>query len=136
MYDNIGSKLKGLARVIFAIALIVLLVVGFVSMGSNPIFGVTVIVLGTVGAWCSSLVLYGLGKVIDVAEKMETGTIKAPKTDRKKVASKGETVSAREGLCEDQMKKVICPNCKEELFFSQTEGDAECPYCGASVHLS
>ena len=125
MYDNIGSKLKGLARVIFAVALIVLLVVGFVSMGSNPIFGVAIIVLGTLGAWCSSLVLYGLGKVIDVAEKMET-----------KVGSKGETVSAREGMCEDQMKKVICPNCKEELFFSQTEGDAECPYCGASVHLS
>jgi hypothetical protein len=62
MFDNIGSKIKGLANVSTVIGIVVSLVIGGVLIESIGIF---VIILGCVFSWISSLTLYGFGHLIE-----------------------------------------------------------------------
>ena len=75
MYDNIGGKIKGLAKVIFIIEAIAAVIAGFalMSFGDDmiPIIGVLVIVVVPIVAWVSSWLLYGFGELIDKASDIE-----------------------------------------------------------------
>ena len=77
MYSNINSKIKALAKVICWLGIIASVIIGIViiaggasmgyyygvSSGSMIIPGLLTIVLGSVCAWASSLVLYAFGEL-------------------------------------------------------------------------
>lgn len=67
MYDNIGRKIKGLAKAVFIVEAIAAVITGIVLMASylNPIIGLLVMVVGPLVAWVSSWLLYGFGELID-----------------------------------------------------------------------
>ena len=50
------------------------------------------------------------------------------------IATLEEEREARE--FEENSVSVVCPKCKEELFFEKDEEEAECPYCGQSITLN
>lgn len=68
MYDNIGGKIKGLAKATFIVETIASVITGIFFMASDedmiPI-GLLIIVLGPIIAWVSSWLLYGFGELID-----------------------------------------------------------------------
>lgn len=72
MYNNIGSKIKGLAKVMAVIQAALFIIVGIRMIKNSRLLGtdgvligVGFIVLGPVVAWASSLLLYGLGELIE-----------------------------------------------------------------------
>lgn len=77
MYDNIGEKIKGLAKAIFIVESIAAVIAGIALMASDedliPI-GLLVLVLGPVVAWVSSWLLYGFGELIDKTCDIERNT--------------------------------------------------------------
>ena len=87
MFDNIGGKIKTLAKVICWIGIIASVVVGIIIIydwfvqpyyyrnSTELITGIAVIVLGSLFSWIGSFVLFGFGELVEnssyIAEVME-----------------------------------------------------------------
>lgn len=114
MYDNIGSKIKKLATVIFVIIAIATFIVGFV-IGSNnaPIIGFIVMIAGPVLAWVSSFVLYGFGELIDKVCAIERNTRKdnwepeAPPKSNSTRISEIEKLHSQGLISDDEYQQAI-----------------------------
>lgn len=68
MYDNIGRKLKGLAKALFAIEAIIFGICGLVLISADndfAVLGFLVIILGFLVSWISSWFLFGFGELIE-----------------------------------------------------------------------
>lgn len=68
MYENIGGKIKGLAKATFVVEAIAAVITGIVLMvdDENMIpFGLILLIAGPAIAWASSWLLYGFGELID-----------------------------------------------------------------------
>ena len=78
MFKNPGRKLKGLAKVIFVLSLLVYIVIGIAIMAGMPIgdnapvsgataiiAGVAVIAVGFLVSWLSSIFTYAAGAAVD-----------------------------------------------------------------------
>jgi biopolymer transport protein ExbB/TolQ len=77
MYENIGKKIKGLAKGIFIAEAIGMFVAGIALMAIDDnliIYGLIMMLLGPVVAWVSSWLLYGFGELIDKTSDIERNT--------------------------------------------------------------
>ncbi|MBQ1194721.1 MAG: hypothetical protein IIX44_00580 [Clostridia bacterium] len=67
MYDNIGGKIKGLAKATFFVEAISAIIVGIIWMSETDVDNIgawCLIIFGPYIAWSSSWVLYGFGELI------------------------------------------------------------------------
>ena len=82
MYENIGGKIKTLARVICWIGIVLSIVLGLIllialSTDSPAIriaVAIPVMILGAVLSWIGSFTLYGYGELIELTAKIERNT--------------------------------------------------------------
>lgn len=73
MFDNIGSKLKSVAKTYAWVGIILFGIVGLITMFANPdtpIPGILVIAIGCGSSYASSLVLYGFGQIVENTDKL------------------------------------------------------------------
>ncbi len=67
MFENVGVKIKGIAKVFFAVGMLVPLFCGIVVIALDkkmaPI-GIIIIFLGALLAWLATVLLYGFGELI------------------------------------------------------------------------
>ncbi len=81
MYENIGKKIKGLAKTIFIIMAILYGIIGIAVMASGDevgvLTGLLTIVIGFFFSWIASWMLYGFGELIDKACDIERNTRRA-----------------------------------------------------------
>ena len=69
MFDNIGSKIKAVAKVFTWLGIIASVVSGIVIITSlEPPMGILVMIGGSLISWLSSLTLYGFGQLIEHTE--------------------------------------------------------------------
>ena len=65
MFDNIGEKIKGLAKVMFIIMSIISIVVGLVVLAEELIgLSLFLIFICPILSWIGSWILYGFGELI------------------------------------------------------------------------
>ena len=74
MYDNIGRKIKGLAKAFFILEATAAIIAGIVLMANDEGIGLLVLILGPVVAWVSTWLLYGFGELIDKTCDIERNT--------------------------------------------------------------
>lgn len=77
MYDNIGNKIKGLAKAVFVIETIMSVIAGFILLTIDEdlsLIGFFLMIVGPLVSWLSSLLLYGFGELIDKANEIERNT--------------------------------------------------------------
>ncbi len=82
MFDNIGGKIKKLAKIVCWIGIGLSVLVGLMLLISvslyNPVLGFAVaiptMVLGAVMSWIGSFALYGYGELIELTAKIERNT--------------------------------------------------------------
>ena len=82
MFDNIGGKIKTLAKVICWIGIVASVIsaayVGVVTSNLNGALGIVIAILlvmmGTVLSWIASFTLYGYGELIELTAKIEQNT--------------------------------------------------------------
>lgn len=126
MFDDIGKKIKTLAKVVCVLGIIFsiifggrIMIRGFSSPGDDLFFeGVLIIVIGCISSWLSVFVLYGLGELID-----KTSSIEKMMADEKAKKEKEEAerkLNEQKQAAEENI--VICPNCG-------TKNDREDYYC-------
>lgn len=77
MYDNIGGKLKGLAKAIFAVEAIISGIGGLViiaNSGNLAVLGFLLMIVGFLVSWISSWFLYGFGELIESNREIAQNT--------------------------------------------------------------
>lgn len=84
MFNNIGGKIKGLAKFMCWLGIIVSVIAGIILIISARhsdgyysytdtnmvITGILVIVMGSILSWIGSFVLYGFGELVDNSSKL------------------------------------------------------------------
>lgn len=147
MFENIGSKIKGIAKVAFIIEAIGSIIAGIAMCSEigEPIY-LLVAVGGVAIAWILACFFYGFGQLIEnsdiIAEeysrKNEAHHKAEVKTEARKQAQNRKAVKAAianpmvEGT---EFFDVICPSCNTQLSFMKEQlQDPEgliCPICDA-----
>lgn len=114
MFDQIGKKIKALAKVIFWIGAIPSFIAGCVVMGSDLdlfgqrgggaagfLVGLLVIAVGVLISWLNSVLLYGFGELIDTNQELNQKmgfllpVIKTLQTGNDSIGSSGGGTSPR-----------------------------------------
>lgn len=67
MFDNIGGKIKGFAKVVAWLGIILSVIIGFLSIETG---GILIIIIGSVSSWVGSFVLYGFGQLVENSDKL------------------------------------------------------------------
>lgn len=119
MFDNIGAKLKIVAQVMAWLGIILSVVVGLISLVTNPLSGILMIILGCLCSWLSSLGMYGFGELIEKVTSIEHNISgKAPKS---------LTSSSTYSPVNKELQSVF------EKWTSTPNVQKKCPYCGEIV---
>ena len=75
MYDNIGGKIKGLAKIIFIIEAVGAIITGIALLITGvALFGLLILVCGPLVAWVSSWILYAFGELVETTAVNENNT--------------------------------------------------------------
>lgn len=84
MFNNIGAKIKGMAKFFCWIGIIISFVAGIgqVSFGYGygglVALGIVTIVVGSIASWLGSLVMYGFGQLVDDVSALRNATGHTP----------------------------------------------------------
>ena len=78
MFENIGGKIKVLAKVLFAIGSIIFILIAVFSffeglsegISSLVLTGLLTLILGPLAAWISTWLLYGFGVLVESNERL------------------------------------------------------------------
>ena len=65
MFNNIGFKIKMLARILTALGMVLSGIFGLITMFGSAAAGFSIIVVGCLGSWVGSFLLYGFGELIE-----------------------------------------------------------------------
>ena len=74
MFNNIGSKIMGMASFFTWCGIIISVISGCAVIGDSTMLGLIIITVGCLISWVSSLVLYGFGQLIENTERMLNST--------------------------------------------------------------
>ena len=115
MFDNIGGKIKGLAKVICWVGIIASIVTGFAMSVTNENILPLLLIggLGSVMSWVSSFFMYGFGELIDkaceIARNTSNGQIKSEsqiKIDYERI-SKIEKLRSQGLITEEEYQQAV-----------------------------
>ena len=143
MYDNIGKKIKGLAKVSFCIIAMLTAIAGltFILIDKHFIYiGLPLMLGGPFAAWISSWTLYGFGELIDKTCDIATYVGDINKQNGKNNKKKETTINKNNiSSNNNEYMDLVCPFCHETLSLTKKELQAEeneCPFCGKHFSLS
>lgn len=115
MFDNIGTKIKSLAKIVCWVGIIITVIAGIVMLASgndisSPI-GLVLIVAGPIGSWISSFFVYGFGELIEKTTEIAENT-----------KPKGVTSITPQGVTEGvEDKKVLLKKWREQGLITEEE---------------
>ena len=153
MYDNIGGKIKGLAKASFIVAAIAEVITGIALMATDEDligYGLLVMFVGPIVAWVSSWLLYGFGQLVENSDiiaaeynrKNEKHEKVVEKNNERKQEQRKKAIKAtiaNPEISEDEFIDITCSNCKAELSFPkgqlQSGEDLTCPMCDAHISV-
>jgi hypothetical protein len=162
MYDNIGEKIKSLAKANFFVEALAAIIVGIVLwIETEEWWCVLIILCGPIVALVSSWLLYGFGEIIDKLCDIEQNTRGGQsKTKIKEIAQRDEKEAAQKIKREAEIKAkreadekakreaaiereianieyvdIKCPNCHEKLSFEEGTFEAQCPFCDFKFNI-
>ncbi len=76
MFDNIGGKIKTLAKVVCGIGMVISVALGLRAMeryasSDAVVYGLIIILVGCILSWISVFILYGFGELIEKTSSIE-----------------------------------------------------------------
>lgn len=148
MFDNIGSKIKTLAKVLTWLGIIGSCISGILLMAEDEDLiaaGLLIIIFGSLISWGGSFLLYGFGQLIENSDRMvqlmgsgTASTKRERKVESERAPQPKKTQKAVKAVPQpsepDELSEIICPHCGEELYVSmEEESGFFCPFCGVRV---
>ena len=150
MFENVGQKIKTLAKVMFACVTILTTVVGVV-VGIGAQNGLVMflsiafsVILGGIFGYISSLTLYGLGEVVENTKGTQERACTTPATEehREQVEQiQREQAAAAARIEQAQKEEKTLRQIAEENMRNDTPtdvkknkyGEVSCPLCGKTL---
>lgn len=129
MFDNIGDKIKVLAKISTILGIVIFVIYGIVLMVEGLIFvGFLVMVLGSVLSWIGSFTLYGFGEIINQLEYSNSNSQRIYDLlilNRNDILT--NSISQQVEIPKEPKKsehKWRCNSC------GKLRNESPCPYCG------
>ncbi len=153
MYDNIGDKIKGLAKWTFIVEAIGAIITGISLMATDEdliLIGLLVMICSPIIAWVSSWLLYGYGQLIENSDTIAEEYNRKNKTHQKTVTKNNErkqnqrrkevnAIIANPDVSDDEFVDFTCPHCQAELSYTkeqlQNPDGLTCPMCDSPISL-
>ena len=95
MFNNVGGKIKAVAKVTAWIGIAICVIYGFVmlvSMEDMALIGLLIMTVGSLASWISALVLYGFGELVEnsgiIANKKEKAADNKPQEKKNEAIDK------------------------------------------------
>ena len=132
MWDNIGKKLKGVAKAMCILAAIGGVIASYLVwyncyFEEEILIGFLIIALSLFVALVSSWFIYGFGELVEKVSDIERNTRGG---ERKSEATESERkVEAKELYDLDVFANVNCPKCSEKFSFRVGTNEISCPHC-------
>ena len=128
MFDNIGDKIKALAKVLTIFGIVISVIYGMGLMVMNLFFvGILVMVLGSLLVWIGSFTLYGFGELINQSKFANSNSKKIYDLLNKKEHILTNSISQQVERTKEPQKpehKWLCDSC------GKLRNESPCPYCG------
>lgn len=72
MFDNIGEKIKTVAKANCWIGIIAYAIIGIILLAenNNELIGFSILILGPLFSWISSFITYGFGQLVENSDKL------------------------------------------------------------------
>lgn len=117
MFDNIGSKIKSLAKIVCWVGIIITVIAGIVMLASggdvsSPI-GLVLVIAGPIISWISSFFVYGFGELIEKTSEIAENT-------KPKGATPISSQVVAEGV-ENEDKKALLKKWREQGLITEEE---------------
>ena len=104
MYDNIGGKIKGLAKGTFIVEAIAAIIFGIAMLADGDedlaIVGALTLICGPIVAWISSWVLYAFGQIVEDVRAIRNKEGTTDEVNAKRVAEEKSVNVADIPKCE------------------------------------
>ena len=152
MFDNIGKKIKMLARIGTWIGIVssVICFIVFVSIDDDLfLIGLCVALLGPLLSWISSFVLYGFGQLVENSDIIAENMPKRESPYPNEVAKDATVFLKKEAPKKVDIEEIkntydlgiliedVCPSCGEMVSFPrdmlEKEREVTCPYCDGKI---
>lgn len=151
MFENVGKKIMDCVTIITIVGCIGFCIFGLILLGTVPLIGVLVMIIGCLLTWISGFVLYGFGRLIHNSEQLNElqemkKAIKTLNTNLNWLMQQqengtqigitsGQTADIREKAAQTSEKPASrafgVEICNESFYFpTREEGEIFCPNCG------
>ena len=115
LYNNIGAKIKTLAKLGFIVSAILSVIVAFMLAASEEFIflGILMLFAGPLVSWVSSWLLYGFGEIIEKVTQIEINTrrgkgrLEAEAVGEEQRKSKLDIMYEKGLLSEDEYQQAI-----------------------------
>ena len=133
MYDNIGEKIKSLAKGTFITEAIIAIITAFSLFASNDdliIYALFLLVLGPIGAWISSWILYAFGEIVEDIHAMRNKYYPIAE-EQANLETEEKAKHEAEEITYEKAQTFTCPNCQRKVYY----GNPMCE-CGQTFDWS
>lgn len=140
MFENIGGKIKGLARITAILGIMAFVIYGIVLFSVSVLMGILVAVIGSLASWIGGFTLYGFGELIDATQSLNVKMNRVCEIQEQimKIVSERTVVTSTVTEPVEQpavkMNAPVYEKCEAwECSFCKTRNDedrSECKRCG------
>jgi len=133
MYDNIGGKIKGLAKTMFIVEVIGAVITGIVLLATDYdlIFaGLLTLFCGPIVAWVGSWILYAFGELVGDVHAMRNKYYPIAE-EQANLETEEKAKHEAEEITHEKAQTFTCPNCQRKVYY----GNPMCE-CGQTFDWS
>ena len=120
-HNNIGHQIKNVAKIFFWVSIVISVIGGLaVSLTTNDMLsGFLITMIGFLGAWFSSLLLYGFGQLIENSDILVSSVTQIKRSSTSRSTSDYTVDNAtghqwRCNRCGNITTDDICPTCNKD----------------------
>ena len=130
MFDNIGLKIKMLAKFSTIIGIVISCIVGFVAMLSGAfLMGLLYALIGALIAWVGSFLLYGFGELVENNQIIACYCMENPKNNEGAQSNSSSTLNNSVKFDDHSRRPQTMKSCHKCGGYYDV-GIEECPHCG------
>lgn len=134
MFNNVGGKIKAVAKVTAWIGIAICVIYGFVmlvSVEDMALVGLLIMTVGSLASWISALVLYGFGHLIENSEILVSQGSKTTHHNTTNNYTPSTTTNNTAPSATNSAHKWRCSRCGNMI------SEEVCPFCnkGASEKI-